>query len=63
MVFALVLHLLSFKNNSIVFFLQTMTFIGFVYNDPNLEIAPFLFNMRLSYLQVSTTSDTIKILN
>lgn len=31
-----------------------MSFICFVYNDPKLDVTPFLFNMRLSYLQVSS---------
>jgi hypothetical protein len=50
-VIAIILHLLGSKHNGIIFFLQTISFIGFVYNDPKLDIAPFLFNMRLSYFQ------------
>jgi hypothetical protein len=55
-VIAFILHILGSKHNGIIFFLQTISFIGFVYNDPKLDIAPFLFSMRLSYFQNVTQS-------
>jgi hypothetical protein len=48
-IICLVLYVLGFKHNQTPFFLQTLSFISFTYSDPNLDLIPFLYNLRFSY--------------
>lgn len=56
MVLALTAYMLGHKHNQIVFFLQTMCFLGFILQDSRLEVITMLYNLRVAIYLIEEKS-------
>jgi hypothetical protein len=48
---ALVLYILGFKHNQILFYLQTLALLGYCIDSPDFSVPRFLHSMQLSHYQ------------
>ncbi len=61
MICSLLLYLRGYKHNHVVFYLQTMTFLGYTIEDPEYRVASLLHGFKISYLEFGISTNMVSI--